>query len=75
MVRPDRAKAVENYIGKLAQSGQLRRKMTEKELVQILDGIARDQDLQNQSKIVFNRKNAANSYGGDDDDEDDDFFD
>lgn len=72
MVRPDRAKAVENYIAKLAQTGQLRRKMTEPEIVEILNGIARDQEQQNQTKIVFDRKNGG---GGLDSDDDDDFFD
>lgn len=74
MVRPDRAKAVEEYIMKLSQTGQLRRKMTEQELVQILNGIARDEEGLKETKIIFDRKNAANSYAGEDDD-DDDFFD
>lgn len=57
MVRPERAKAVETYITKLAQTGQLKRKMTEQEIVEILNGIARDEDKQNETKIVFTRKN------------------
>ncbi len=52
LVRPDRAKAVEQYIIRLAQSGQVRRKLGEDDIVEILNGIARDQQKQNETKIV-----------------------
>ncbi|CCH43083.1 hypothetical protein BN7_2630 [Wickerhamomyces ciferrii] len=52
LVRPDRAKAVEQYIIRLAQSGQIRRKLDEESIVEILNGIARDQNKQNETKIV-----------------------
>lgn len=68
LVRPDRAQAVEQYIVKLAQSGQIRRKLTEKDVVEILDGLSRDENKRNENKIVFSRKNVI-------DDDDDDFFD
>lgn len=68
MVKPERAEAVEQYIIKLAQSGQLRRKIGEPEVVEILDGIARDENSHKQTRIIFNRKNLA-------DEEEDDFFD
>ncbi|ODQ62686.1 hypothetical protein WICANDRAFT_60743 [Wickerhamomyces anomalus NRRL Y-366-8] len=70
LVRPDRAKAVEQYIIRLAQSGQVRRKLGEDDIVEILNGIARDQQKQNETKIVFSRKQTANES-----EDDDDFFD
>lgn len=51
-MRPDRAKAVEQYIIRLAQSGQVRRKLGEDDIVEILNGISRDQQKQNETKIV-----------------------
>ncbi|EER35878.1 conserved hypothetical protein [Candida tropicalis MYA-3404] len=74
IVRPDRAQAVENYILKLYSMGQIRQKLTEKDVVQILDGISRDTQQKQQTKITFDRKNVLDD---DDDlgDDDDDFFD
>lgn len=65
IVRPERAEQVEQYLVKMVQMGNIRKKVTEDDIVSILDSLARDQGTQ--SKIVFNRKN--------DDDSDDDFFD
>ncbi|KAG5420622.1 hypothetical protein I9W82_002503 [Candida metapsilosis] len=69
IVRPDRAQAVENYILKLYSIGQIRQKLGEKDIVEILDGLSRDSQQKSQSKIVYNRKQTL------DDDDDDDFFD
>lgn len=69
IVRPDRAQAVENYILKLYSIGQIRQKLGEKDIVEILDGLSRDSQQKLQSKIVYNRKQTL------DDDDDDDFFD
>lgn len=52
LVRPDRAKAVEQYIVRLVQTGQVRRKLGEEDIVEILNGVARDQQKQNETKIV-----------------------
>lgn len=71
MVRPERAQQVEQYIVRLAQMGQLQRKLTEKDVVDILDGVARDSQQKLGGQIVYSRKPATN----DDDDDDDDFFD
>lgn len=68
IVRPDRAQAVENYIIKLYSMGQIHQKLGEKDIVQILDGLSRDSQQKQQTKITFNRKNIA-------DDDEDDFFD
>lgn len=71
IVRPDRAQAVENYIIKIYSMGQIHQKLGEKDIVQILDGLSRDSQQKQQTKITFNRKNIA----ADDDEDDDDFFD
>ncbi|ANZ75122.1 BA75_03145T0 [Komagataella pastoris] len=68
MVKPHRAQAVEQYVIRLATSGQLRRRLGEEEIVEILDGLARDEQKQS-GKIVFSRQQ---KYG---DDDDDGFFD
>ncbi|CUM64580.1 uncharacterized protein PRCAT00002188001 [Priceomyces carsonii] len=68
MVRPDRADAVEKYIVKMYSMGSIARKLTEKDIVEILDGLSRDEKQHTQNKIVFNRKASI-------DDDDDDFFD
>ncbi|CAG87806.1 DEHA2E05896p [Debaryomyces hansenii CBS767] len=70
IVRPDRADAVEQYIIKLAATGNITRKLSENDIVEILDGISRDEKKQTQSKIVFDRRTTNI-----DSDEDDDFFD
>ena len=51
--------------------GQIHQKLGEKDIVQILDGLSRDSQQKQQTKITFNRKNIA----ADDDEDDDDFFD
>lgn len=68
IVRPDRAEAVENYIAKLISMGSVTRKLSEDDIVEILNGLARDEKKKD-AKIVFNRREM------DDDDDDDDFFD
>ncbi|KAI5962361.1 uncharacterized protein KGF55_003437 [Candida pseudojiufengensis] len=69
IVRPDRAQAVESYILKLYSMGQINRKLSEKDVVEILDGISRDSQQKQSSKIVYDRKQTL------DDDDEDDFFD
>ncbi|CAK7913489.1 hypothetical protein CAAN1_20S00870 [[Candida] anglica] len=68
IVRADRAEAVEQYLIKLASTGSITRKISEDDLVEILDSLSRDEKKQTQSKIVFNRRTTV-------DDDDDDFFD
>ncbi|ODV81210.1 DNA-binding TFAR19-related protein [Suhomyces tanzawaensis NRRL Y-17324] len=69
IVRPDRAEQVEKYIVQLYSMGQISSKLNEQDVVQILDGLSRDEKKQNTSKIVYNRKLTF------EDDDDDDFFD
>lgn len=87
LVRPDRAKAVEQYLVQLLRQGTVTHKITEDEIVQILHGVAREQNKKNETKIIFNRRelvgndelfsfSTKNSKANDDtDDDEDDFFD
>ncbi|ODV76265.1 Sdd2p [Cyberlindnera jadinii NRRL Y-1542] len=79
MVRPDRARAVEQYIMRLVQSGQVRQKIQEDDIVQILNGLARDEAKRNETKIVFSRRDKSSSYtasqADNEDEDEDDFFD
>ncbi|CEP60861.1 Sdd2p LALA0_S02e01310g [Lachancea lanzarotensis] len=86
LVRPDRVRAVEAYLQQLAARGQITRKVSEQEIVEVLNGVARDENRKNSTKIIFDRRdevhhNAKDSHGhvtggtNDDDDDDDDFFD
>ncbi|KAH3898921.1 uncharacterized protein SCODWIG_03179 [Saccharomycodes ludwigii] len=58
MVRPERAKQVEQYLTMLIQRGALRNKVSEQDLVQILDGITRNENTTKKqtAKIIFNRR-------------------
>lgn len=81
LVRPDRAQAVERYVQQLAAAGQLRRKVSEAEVVRILDGVAREQGKRDETRIVFERKGdvsaatpaASTAHAASD--SEDDFFD
>lgn len=83
LVRRDRAQAVETYLKKLIATNNVTHKITEAEIVSILNGIAKQQNSQNNSKIIFERKDFSedlNSFDkqnakNDDDEDDDDFFD
>lgn len=79
LVRPDRAQAVEQYLARMVSQGALSHKVTEEEIVQILHGVAREQNKKNETKIIFDRREMAvndqPAKGGVDDDDDDDFFD
>lgn len=83
LVRPDRAKAVEQYLTQIISQGALTHKVTEEEIVQILHGVAREQNKKNETKIIFDRRETAindeipnqGKRQDADDEEDDDFFD
>lgn len=66
IVRPERAAQVEQYIVRLHQMGGLTLKLSEKDVVLILDGISRDQN-QSGPKIVYNRKQTSVDLDLDDD--------
>ncbi|KAL6858147.1 hypothetical protein ACO1O0_005600 [Amphichorda felina] len=65
LVKEQRATDVENRLIMLAQSGQLRQKVTEEQLKELLNAVASKQE---EEKIVVSRRKAW-------DDDDDDFLD
>lgn len=67
MVKESRATDIENRLIMLAQSGQLRSKVTEEQLKDLLNAVAENNQKQ-EEKIVVNRRKAW-------EDEDDDLFD
>ncbi|ABN67521.1 predicted protein [Scheffersomyces stipitis CBS 6054] len=74
MVRPERAQQVEQYILRLFQTGSINRKLSEKDIVEILDGISRDSNKQASTKIIYDRK--QNTIDDEEEEEEeDDFFD
>ncbi|QLL30649.1 hypothetical protein HG536_0A04650 [Torulaspora globosa] len=78
LVRPDRAQAVEQYLARIVSQGALTHKVTEDEIVQILHGVAREQNKKNDTKIIFDRREAAiddHEVTKNGDEDDDDFFD
>lgn len=74
-MRPDRAQAVEGYLKQLISRGQVSRKISEQEIVDILNGIARDQNRKNDTKIIFDRRETVENSVSVDEESEDDFFD
>ncbi|RKP10202.1 programmed cell death protein 5-like protein [Thamnocephalis sphaerospora] len=64
IVKPDKARAVEDLLLRMARGGALRGKVTEQQLIELLENV--NQQTQQQTKIVYNRRRAMES-----DDEDD----
>ncbi|KAI9175835.1 hypothetical protein H9P43_006199 [Blastocladiella emersonii ATCC 22665] len=62
IVKPSNARAVEDMVLRMAQTGQLRGKVTEDQLIDLLGNIS---DAKAETKVVFNRRRALDS---DDDD-------
>lgn len=79
MVRPERAQTVEQYLQRLISAGSVSvsRKISEQDIVSILNGIARDEQKRNDSKIIFQRKSTdlPDSSQTRVEESDDDFFD
>lgn len=83
LVRPERAAAVETYLKRIISSGQLKHKINENEIVQILNGISKQENSQTESRIIFERKDNTDPFDDDsqsnskhqDQDSEDDFFD
>ncbi|QPG76604.1 hypothetical protein FOA43_003996 [Brettanomyces nanus] len=72
LVKPERAKAVEGYLIRLYQSGTIRRKINEDQIVDILEKVASDERKQNSTTIVFDRRDKS---GEGNQEEEEDFFD
>lgn len=67
LVKESRANDIENRLMTLAQSGQLRQKVTEEQLKELLNAVAENQRKEEEEqKIVISRRK-----GGWDDDDDD----
>ncbi|KAL4939046.1 PDCD5-related protein [Aspergillus oleicola] len=67
LVKESRAADIENRLIMLAQTGQLRQKVTEEQLKQLLNAVAENQRKdEEEQKVVFSRRK-----GGWDDDDDD----
>ncbi|CAO3606694.1 unnamed protein product [Mucor fragilis] len=66
MVKADKARAVEDLLIRMAQSNQLRSKVTEKQLIDLLGQINQQDSSSTQTRIVYNRR----QYDDSDDDYD-----
>ncbi|KAI9266799.1 PDCD5-related protein [Phascolomyces articulosus] len=66
MVKADKARAVEDLLIRLAQSNQLRNKVSEQQLIDLLGQINQQEPSASQTKIVYNRRRF-------DDDSDDEY--
>ncbi|KAI9351291.1 PDCD5-related protein [Obelidium mucronatum] len=66
MVKQEKARAVEDLLIRMAQSGQLRGKINENMLIDLLGQLNEQQSAKVESKIKITRRNVADS----DDDED-----
>ncbi|KAF9977603.1 hypothetical protein BGZ73_005457 [Actinomortierella ambigua] len=64
MVKADKARAVEDLLLRMAQGGQVRSKITETQLIELLEQV--NQQTETKTKIVYNRRRY-------DDDSDDDY--
>ncbi|KAJ8407933.1 hypothetical protein AAFF_G00269770 [Aldrovandia affinis] len=65
LVKPEKAKAVENYLIQMARFGQLGGKISETGLIEILEKVS--QQTEKKTTVKFNRRKVMDS-----DDEDDD---
>ncbi|KAL6478795.1 hypothetical protein MHYP_G00122280 [Metynnis hypsauchen] len=65
LVKPDKAKAVENYLIQMARFGQLGGKITENGLIEILEKV--NQQTEKKTTVKFNRRRVMDSDEEDDD--------
>lgn len=76
LVRPERVRAVEQYLVQSFQSGAIRNKLKEADIVSILASIGRDEQRKHETRIIFNRREYAEENHRDaQNDSEDDFFD
>ncbi|KAI8336370.1 PDCD5-related protein [Chlamydoabsidia padenii] len=66
MVKPDKARAVEDLLIRMAQSNQLRNKVSEPQLIDLLGQINQQESGSTQNRVVFSRRRF-------DDDSDEDY--
>ncbi|XP_026855238.1 programmed cell death protein 5 [Electrophorus electricus] len=65
LVKPDKAKAVENYLIQMARFGQLGGKISETGLIEILEKVS--QQTEKKTTVKFNRRRVMDSDEEDDD--------
>ncbi|XP_012690133.1 programmed cell death protein 5 isoform X1 [Clupea harengus] len=65
MVKPDKAKAVENYLIQMGRMGQLGGKISESGLIEILEKVSQQTDKK--TTVKFNRRKVMDSDEDDDD--------
>lgn len=79
MVKPERVVGVENYLLRLFQSGGIRGKITEEDIVTILEKIAEEERKNTTTRITFERRDyvdrGVGSSNQESNDSEDDFFD
>ncbi|XP_027749341.1 programmed cell death protein 5 [Empidonax traillii] len=64
LVKPDKAKAVENYLIQMARFGQLAGKVSEQGLIEILEKVS--QQTEKKTTVKFNRRRVLDSDEEDD---------
>ncbi|XP_072790296.1 programmed cell death protein 5 isoform X1 [Taeniopygia guttata] len=64
LVKPDKAKAVENYLIQMARFGQLAGKVSEQGLIEILEKVS--QQTEKKTTVKFNRRKVLDSDEEDD---------
>lgn len=67
LVKPQKARAVQDLILRMAQTGQIRQKLSEGELVQLLERVSEKEREQVTKRVVIQRRR------GESDDEDEDY--
>uniref|UniRef100_A0A8C0JEH5 Programmed cell death protein 5 n=1 Tax=Chelonoidis abingdonii TaxID=106734 RepID=A0A8C0JEH5_CHEAB len=65
LVKPEKAKAVENYLIQMARFGQLGGKVSEQGLIEILEKVS--QQTEKKTTVKFNRRKVLDSDEEDDD--------
>ncbi|KAI8970458.1 PDCD5-related protein [Mycotypha africana] len=61
MVKADKARAVEDLLIRMAQTNQLRGKVTEQQLIDLLGQINQQETTSTQTRIVYNRRHYDDS--------------
>merc|ERR1712070_821008 len=70
LVKPDKARKLEDHMLQMAQKGQIKTAITDNDLKQMLEGIAENEKEGSASTVSFDRRR----YNDDDDDDMDDLL-
>ncbi|XP_004412998.1 PREDICTED: programmed cell death protein 5-like [Odobenus rosmarus divergens] len=66
LVKPEKTKAVENYLIQMARYGQLSGKVSEQGLIEILEKVKVSQQTEKKTTVKFNRRKVMDSDEEDD---------